>query len=68
MRLIALMVMLVTAVIPSVSQTLAQKLSFEVASIKPFQFPPGVIVSRILSPSPIRVSGNGVSTRGNVID
>jgi len=62
MRRIALTLVLGMAAMAAAGQTPA----FEVASIKPFQFLPGVIVSRILSPSPIRVSGNGVNTRGNV--
>jgi beta-lactam-binding protein with PASTA domain len=66
MKHVALVLMFGITVLSAASQTSVQNLRFEVASIKPVQFPPGVIVSRIPSPATIRVSGNRVSLRGSV--
>src|SRR5262245_34401537 len=66
-KITLIVIFLIRVVTPLFSQTApAQNPEFEVASIKPVQFPPGFIVSKIPSPAPIRVSGNRVSLRGSV--
>src|SRR5690349_23990054 len=64
MKPLVVILLLVIAFMPAASQTPAQKrLSFEVASIKPLDNSlPALPIQ-----SPVRISGENVSTRGSVL-